>query len=78
GELLARDAEAAERRRRIRQRAADVTVRPVGDGMSELRALLPHSDARACRTPWIGTPAPPRRPATVGRSGCCAPGRPPT
>ncbi|MGY1724886.1 DUF222 domain-containing protein, partial [Blastococcus sp. SYSU DS0533] len=49
GELLARDAEAAERRRRIRQRAADVTVRPVGDGMSELRALLPHPDARACR-----------------------------
>ncbi|MCF6737733.1 DUF222 domain-containing protein, partial [Blastococcus sp. KM273129] len=48
-ELLARDAAAAERRRRVRQRAADVTVRPVGDGMSELRALLPHPDARACR-----------------------------
>ncbi|MCF6746761.1 DUF222 domain-containing protein, partial [Blastococcus sp. KM273128] len=39
----------AERRRKVRQRAADVTVRPVGDGMSELRALLPHPDARACR-----------------------------
>ncbi|MDP5182272.1 DUF222 domain-containing protein [Blastococcus sp. BMG 814] len=49
GELLARDAEAADRRRQTRQRAADVTVRPVGDGMSELRALLPHPDARACR-----------------------------
>ncbi|MGY1847486.1 DUF222 domain-containing protein [Blastococcus sp. SYSU DS1021] len=48
-ELIARDAAAADRRRRARQRAADVTVRPVGDGMSELRALLPHPDARACR-----------------------------
>ncbi|MGY2003000.1 DUF222 domain-containing protein [Blastococcus sp. SYSU DS1024] len=48
-ELLARDAAAADRRREARRRAADVTVRPVGDGMSELRALLPHPEARACR-----------------------------
>ncbi|MGY1720316.1 DUF222 domain-containing protein [Blastococcus sp. SYSU DS0552] len=48
-ELIARDAVAADRRRQARRRAADVTVRPVGDGMSELRALLPHPDARACR-----------------------------
>ena len=48
-ELIARDAAAADRRRTQRQRAADVTVRPVGDGMSELRALLPHPEARACR-----------------------------
>ncbi|MGY1837141.1 HNH endonuclease signature motif containing protein [Blastococcus sp. SYSU DS0510] len=48
-ELVARDAAAADRRREIRRRGADVSVRPVGDGMSELRALLPHPDARACR-----------------------------
>ncbi|MGY1887048.1 DUF222 domain-containing protein [Blastococcus sp. SYSU DS0753] len=48
-ELIARDAAAADRRRQARRRAADVTVRPVGDGMSELRALLPHPEARACR-----------------------------
>ncbi|MGY2065771.1 DUF222 domain-containing protein [Blastococcus sp. SYSU DS0619] len=48
-ELVARDASAADRRREQRRRGADVTVRPVGDGMSELRALLPHPEARACR-----------------------------
>ncbi|MGY1986312.1 DUF222 domain-containing protein [Blastococcus sp. SYSU DS0669] len=48
-ELVARDAAAADRRREIRRRGADVSVRPVGDGMSELRALLAHPDARACR-----------------------------
>ncbi|MGY1834861.1 DUF222 domain-containing protein [Blastococcus sp. SYSU DS0510] len=48
-ELVARDAAAADRRREVRRRGADVSVRPVGDGMSELRALLPHPDARACR-----------------------------
>ncbi|MCZ2857224.1 HNH endonuclease signature motif containing protein [Blastococcus sp. VKM Ac-2987] len=47
--LLARDAAAADRRRQRARQAADVTVRPVGDGMSELRALLPHPEARACR-----------------------------
>ncbi|MGY1985908.1 DUF222 domain-containing protein [Blastococcus sp. SYSU DS0669] len=48
-ELVARDAAAADRRREARRRGADVSVRPVGDGMSELRALLRHPDARACR-----------------------------
>ncbi|RBY92138.1 HNH endonuclease [Blastococcus sp. TBT05-19] len=48
-ELVARDAAAADRRRAQRQRNADVTVRPVGDGMSELRVLLPHPEARGCR-----------------------------
>ncbi|MGY1827867.1 DUF222 domain-containing protein [Blastococcus sp. SYSU DS0541] len=48
-ELVARDAAAADRRREARRRGADVPVRPVGDGMGELRALLPHPDARACR-----------------------------
>ncbi|RBY93712.1 HNH endonuclease, partial [Blastococcus sp. TF02-8] len=48
-ELLARDAAAADRRRELRARGADVSVRPVGDGMSEFRALMPHDDARACR-----------------------------
>ena len=48
-ELVARDAAAADRRREQRRRGADVTVRPVGDGMSELRVLMPHPEARACR-----------------------------
>ncbi|MCA0143518.1 HNH endonuclease signature motif containing protein [Blastococcus sp. LR1] len=48
-ELLARDAAAADRRRQQRARGADVTVRPVGDGMSEFRVLMPHAEARACR-----------------------------
>ncbi|MGY2063937.1 DUF222 domain-containing protein [Blastococcus sp. SYSU DS0619] len=48
-ELVARDAAAADRRRAQRRRGADVTVRPVGDGMSEFRALMPHPEARACR-----------------------------
>ncbi|NEK86324.1 DUF222 domain-containing protein [Blastococcus saxobsidens] len=48
-ELIARDAAAADRRREHRRRGTDVTVRPVGDGMSEFRALLPHPEARACR-----------------------------
>ncbi|CCG03184.1 HNH endonuclease signature motif containing protein [Blastococcus saxobsidens] len=48
-ELLARDAEAADRRRERARRGADVTVRPVGDGMSLLAMLLPQQDARACR-----------------------------
>ncbi|RZU31414.1 uncharacterized protein DUF222 [Blastococcus saxobsidens] len=48
-ELLSRDAAAADRRREQRRRGADVTVRPVGDGMSEFRALMPHPEARACR-----------------------------
>ncbi|MCA0143428.1 HNH endonuclease signature motif containing protein [Blastococcus sp. LR1] len=48
-ELLARDAAAADRRREQRARGADVTVRPVGDGMSEFRVVMPHPEARACR-----------------------------
>ncbi|MCZ2858981.1 HNH endonuclease signature motif containing protein [Blastococcus sp. VKM Ac-2987] len=47
--LIARDAAAVDRRRRQAERAADVTVRPVGDGMSELGVLLPHETAVACR-----------------------------
>jgi hypothetical protein len=35
-ELLARDAEAAERRRKRAERSADVVVRSIGDGMAEL------------------------------------------
>nr|WP_275585379.1 HNH endonuclease signature motif containing protein [Blastococcus saxobsidens] len=48
-ELIARDATAADRRRENRRRGADVSVRPVGDGMGEFRALMPYPDARACR-----------------------------
>ncbi|WP_158580003.1 HNH endonuclease signature motif containing protein [Geodermatophilus marinus] len=48
-ELLARDADAGERRRRDAEAAADVTVKPLGDGMSELVARMSHPLAVACR-----------------------------
>lgn len=48
-ELLSRDAKAADRRRKQAERAADVTVHRVGDGMSELRALMPTPLAVASR-----------------------------
>ncbi|NEK93068.1 HNH endonuclease [Modestobacter muralis] len=47
--LIARDAAAADRRRKKAERAADVRTRPAGDGMSELIADLPTSVAAACR-----------------------------
>jgi hypothetical protein len=40
-ELLQRDAAAADRRRKRAQRAVDVTVRPMPDGMAVLSAFLP-------------------------------------
>ncbi|MGY2128447.1 DUF222 domain-containing protein [Blastococcus sp. SYSU DS0617] len=48
-ELVALDAEATDRRRWQAQQAADVTVRRIGNGMSELSMLMPHPDAVACR-----------------------------
>ena len=48
-ELTARDAAAADRRRRDAEEACDVTVRPVSDGVSELVARMPHELALACR-----------------------------
>jgi hypothetical protein len=48
-ELLIRDASAADRRRTQAERAADVTVHPLGDGMAELRAVLPLPLAAATR-----------------------------
>ncbi|MFQ1001839.1 HNH endonuclease [Modestobacter sp. SSW1-42] len=47
--LIAVDVAAADRRRKKADRAADVRVRPVGDGMSELIADLPTPVAAACR-----------------------------
>lgn len=47
--LIALDAAAADRRRKKAERAADVRVRAVGDGMSELIADLPTTVAAACR-----------------------------
>ncbi|MCZ2827937.1 HNH endonuclease signature motif containing protein [Modestobacter sp. VKM Ac-2986] len=47
--LIALDAAAADRRRKKAERAADVRVRAVGDGMSELIADLPTPVAAACR-----------------------------
>jgi hypothetical protein len=49
GELLRRDAAAADRRRRHAERAADVVVRPARDGMAHLSALLPRPLAVAIR-----------------------------
>jgi hypothetical protein len=40
-ELMARDAAAAERRRARAERAANVTVRPMPDGMAEFTAFMP-------------------------------------
>jgi hypothetical protein len=48
-ELLARDAAAAERRRARAERAADVTVHSLGDGLAELRATMPAPLAAATR-----------------------------
>lgn len=48
-ELIQRDAAAAERRRRQAEKAADVTVRPMRDGMAEFRAFLPQPMAAALR-----------------------------
>ncbi|SOC50965.1 protein of unknown function [Blastococcus aggregatus] len=48
-ELVARDAAAVDRRRKEARDAADVKVRPVGNGMSELSMLMPHPEALACR-----------------------------
>jgi hypothetical protein len=47
--LIAVDAAAADRRRRRAERHVDVTVRSVGDGMSELIAGMPTPVAAACR-----------------------------
>jgi hypothetical protein len=46
-ELIARDAEAADRRRARKERSADVSIHSLGDGMSELRAQLPTPMANA-------------------------------
>jgi hypothetical protein len=48
-ELVARDGAAAERRRKQARDVADVKVRRVGNGMSELSLLMSHPDAVACR-----------------------------
>ncbi|WP_409332565.1 HNH endonuclease signature motif containing protein [Trujillonella humicola] len=48
-ELTARDAAAADRRRAQAEAGCDVTVRPLGDGVSELVARMPHELAVACR-----------------------------
>jgi CBS domain-containing protein len=48
-ELIKVDPAAADRRRKKAQRAADVTVRGLGDGMAELRATMPVPEAAATR-----------------------------
>jgi hypothetical protein len=46
-ELIARDAASAERRRKRKERGADVSINSLGDGMSELRAQMPTPMANA-------------------------------
>lgn len=48
-ELVALDAAAEDRRRRLARQAADVGVRRIGNGMSELSMVMSHPDAVACR-----------------------------
>ena len=48
-ELVARDEAAEDRRRKQARDAADVKVRRIGNGMSELSMRMPHHDAVACR-----------------------------
>ena len=48
-ELLKADAAAADARRKQAERQADVTVRGLGDGMSELRSVMPTPDAAEVR-----------------------------
>ncbi|WP_419751232.1 DUF222 domain-containing protein [Geodermatophilus sp. CPCC 206100] len=48
-ELTARDSAAAGRRRDDALRGANVVVRPIGDGISELAARMPHEFSTACR-----------------------------
>ncbi|RBY83375.1 HNH endonuclease signature motif containing protein [Blastococcus sp. TF02A-26] len=48
-ELAARDAAASDQRRADAERSCDVTVRPVGDGISELVTRMPHELAAACK-----------------------------
>ncbi|WP_324273336.1 HNH endonuclease signature motif containing protein [Blastococcus brunescens] len=50
GELIAADPAAADRRRKRAERAADVTVRGLGDGMGEVRATMPYPEAAAVRS----------------------------
>ncbi len=48
-ELISRDAAAAERRRKQSERTADVTIHGLGNGMSELRAIMPAQLAASTR-----------------------------
>jgi hypothetical protein len=48
-ELVRRDAATAEQRRKQAERAADVTVHALGDGMAELKAVMPAPLAAATR-----------------------------
>src|SRR4051812_26890275 len=48
-ELIRADPAAAERRRKQAERAADVTVRGIGNGMGEMRATMPMPEAKEIR-----------------------------
>jgi hypothetical protein len=68
-EVLAVDADAAEKRRREAEQRADVRVFPTVDGMSELLSDMPSPVAAACwSTSWHGCG---RTTGIRGRSGSC-------
>jgi hypothetical protein len=76
-ELAARDAAASDRRRADAERGCDVTVRPLGDGVSELVARMPTELATACRrrvaeVAWAAKRAGDDRLVGVLRSGALA------
>ena len=77
-ELAARDAAASDRRRADAERGCDVTVRPLGDGVSELVTRMPHEVAAACKRrvddeAWAATTtAGEDRPLGVVRAGVVA------
>ncbi|SEO83570.1 HNH endonuclease signature motif containing protein [Trujillonella endophytica] len=76
-ELISRDAAASDRRRADAERGCDVTVRPLGDGVSELVARMPAELAAACRrtvdqVAWAAREAGDDRPLGVLRAGALA------
>lgn len=74
GELIKADAAAADARRRQTQREADVTVRGLSDGMSEVRSVMPAPDAAEVRASADARArALKAAAATSGHSACCGP-----
>ena len=56
-ELIKADAAAADARRRQAEREADVTIRGLGDGMSEVRTVIAAPEAAEIRAAADAEPA---------------------